>query len=131
MKISLHNLLGDQAARLKANSAKNEETINWIDKTVAPIAPFVTEFCQLGQLAYPIHGGKPGKVEEISDSKTIVIRGQFQRSEEWKPTPWTEEEKTAYWNHRKAESKRTERQTKESLAALEERRKLRKEFLGE
>lgn len=132
-KISIHSLL-DSTARIKAEAGKNAQKIAFIDRTVAPIAPYPTPKCKVGEKAYHVNGMRPGIVEEKvnkdSDDSVIVIRGYFQRAEEWKPTPWTEDETAAYWSHRMKEAERVDRETREALAAWDEKERLRKDFLG-
>lgn len=128
-EISIHSLI-DSTAKIKAESEKNQRQIDYIDSRVAPIARFDTPVCIKNKPAFHVDGASVKKVEDVLDQKTIVINGTFRRAEEWKPTPWTAEERAAYWAHRKAESERVNAQTSAVISAMREREKLRKEFLG-
>lgn len=129
MKVSIHSLI-DSTAKIKAESEQNQKKIDYVDSRVAPIARFDTPVCIKNKPAFHVDGASVKKVEDVLDQKTIVINGTFRRAEEWKPTPWTAEERAAYWAHRKAESERVNTETSAVLSAMREREKLRKEFWG-
>lgn len=123
------NIQYDNTAKVKAEADRNENLINRVDAKVKGFAKYNTPECIIGKNAYNVNGCKVGKVEAVSRD-SLVIRGQWQRVEEWKPTPWTAEEKEAYWNHRKVESERIHNQTQIFYYNLREKAKLRKEFTG-
>jgi hypothetical protein len=119
----------DNTEKVKRDAARNSHAIAFVDRHVAPIAPFVTGEVIVGKMAYSLNGRK-GIVDSIDDDSTITVGGYFRRREEWKSNPWTEAEKAAYNAHRASESERVQQDTEKALKALQEREKLAKGFLG-
>lgn len=83
-----------------------------------------------GKTAYHLNGCAPGIIEEVT-CKTLVIRGEFRRIDEWKLTPWTEEEKKAYWENNRRESERLNREVDANLANLDKALAARKNLFRE
>lgn len=118
----------DNAAKIQREAARNTRFVDFIDANVAPIAAIRIGVLTAGAKAHHVNGKRPGTVKFI-DGATCVVHEQWQRSEEWKNTPWTAEEREAYFAHRKAESDRSHRDTAKAVAAFDEREKLAKAFV--